>query len=100
MSKNVKASEGKQTKALKKAEDTKVKAKSKNNNGKKETGKVKKYFKDLKSEFKKVIWPSKKKLINNTSVVLVSIVVMGIFVGLLDTGLFKLLQLIVNIGAE
>lgn len=67
---------------------------------KKQPGKVAKYFKDLKSEFKKVVWPSKKQVINNTSVVLGSIVLMGIFVGLLDTGLFKLLQLILGLGAE
>lgn len=65
---------------------------------KKKPGKVAKYFKDLKSEFKKVVWPSKKKVINNTSVVLGSIVIMGIFVGLLDTGMFKLLQLILGLG--
>jgi preprotein translocase subunit SecE len=67
---------------------------------KKQPGKVAKYFKDLKSEFKKVVWPSKKKVFNNTSVVLGSIVLMGVFVGLLDTGLFKLFQLILSIGTE
>jgi preprotein translocase subunit SecE len=67
---------------------------------KKQPNKVAKYFKDLKSELKKVVWPSKKKVINNTSVVLGSIVLMGIFVGLLDTGLFKLLQLILSLGAS
>jgi preprotein translocase subunit SecE len=67
---------------------------------KKQPNRVAKYFKDLKSEFKKVVWPSKSKVINNTSVVLGSIVLMGIFVGLLDTGLFKLMQLILSIGTE
>ncbi|MGN1411519.1 MAG: preprotein translocase subunit SecE [Oscillospiraceae bacterium] len=65
---------------------------------KKKPGKVAKYFKDLKSELKKVVWPSKKKVINNTSVVLGSIVIMGIFVGLLDTGMFKFLQIILGLG--
>ncbi len=69
-------------------------------NKKKQPGKVAKYFKDLKSEFKKVVWPSKKKVINNTSVVLGSIVIMGIFVGLLDTGMFKLLQVVLGLGTE
>ena len=67
---------------------------------KKQPGKVAKYFKDLKSEFKKVVWPSKKKVINNTSVVLCSIVIMGVFVGLLDTGMFKLLQFVLGLGSE
>lgn len=65
---------------------------------KKQPSKIAKYFKDLRSEFNKVVWPSKKKVINNTSIVLGSIVIMGIFIGLLDTGLFKLLQLIINLG--
>ncbi len=93
MPKNIKEST-----TTKKSED-KISNKSKaKDSKKKQPNKVAKYFKDLKSEFKKVVWPSKKKVINNTSVVLGSIVLMGIFVGLLDTGLFKLLQLILNIG--
>lgn len=60
--------------------------------------KVAKYFKDLKSEFKKVVWPSKKDVFNSTSVVLLSIVIMGVFVFALDTGLLKLMNLILNKG--
>lgn len=43
-----------------------------------------KYFKEVKAEFKKVSWPSKKQVFNNTVVVLVSIVVSGVGVWLLD----------------
>lgn len=49
-----------------------------------------KYFKDLKSEFKKVVWPSKKTVFNNTVVVLITLVVSGIFVWGLDI-LFSML---------
>ena len=42
------------------------------------------YFKDVKSEFKKVSWPSRKQVFNNTVVVLVTIVVSGIGVWVLD----------------
>lgn len=88
----------KESKTTKQSEDkTKKQSKAKDSK-KKQPNKVAKYFKDLRSEFKKVVWPSKKKVINNTSVVLGSIVIMGIFVGLLDTGLFKLLQLILSFG--
>jgi preprotein translocase subunit SecE len=55
-----------------------------------------KFFKDCKSEFKKLVWPTKKQVINNTSVVLVTIVVLGAFVGGLDTLLAFLLKLILN----
>ena len=98
MSKAIK--ESKESKTTKKSnEKTKSSQKSSaKDSKKKQPGKVAKYFKDLRSEFKKVVWPSKKKVINNTSVVLGSIVLMCIFVGLLDTGLFKLLQLILSLG--
>lgn len=43
-----------------------------------------KYFKEVKAEFKKVSWPSRKQVVNNTVVVLVSIVVSGVGLWLLD----------------
>lgn len=60
--------------------------------------KVKKFFHDLKSEFNKVVWPTKKQVFNNTLVVLVTIIVFGVFLGLLDTGLLKALQFVVSKG--
>ncbi len=61
---------------------------------KKQPNKVAKWFKDLKIEFKKVVWPSKKTVINNTSIVLAVVVVSAVFVGLIDTGFYGLLSLI------
>ncbi len=52
-----------------------------------------KYFKDLKSEFKKVVWPSRKTVINNTVVVLIALIISGIFVWGLDTLFATLLRL-------
>ena len=43
------------------------------------------YFRDLRSEFKKVTWPTRKQIINNTIVVLVTIVVAGVVVWGLDS---------------
>lgn len=45
---------------------------------------VGRFFKDAKSEFKKIVWPSKKQVLNNTIVVLVVMVIVGIAVWLLD----------------
>ena len=61
---------------------------------KKEQSKLKKWFKDLKIEFKKVVWPSKKTVINNTSVVVSVIAASAVLVGLLDTGFLKIMGLI------
>ena len=42
------------------------------------------YFKDLKGEFKKIVWPTKKQVVNNTIVVLVCMVIVGAFIWGLD----------------
>lgn len=46
--------------------------------------KVTRFFKELKSEFKKIVWPGKKTVINNTLVVLAVVLVLGIGIWLLD----------------
>lgn len=58
---------------------------------KKEPGKFKKFlsfFKEMKSELKKVVWPSPKQLMKNTLVVLVVVVLSAVFIGAVDS-LFK-----------
>lgn len=47
--------------------------------------KEKKHFlKDVKAELKKVIWPTPKQLLNNTLAVIVSVIIIGAIVFLLD----------------
>ena len=65
---------------------------------KKKPNRIVKWFKDLKSEFKKVVWPSRKKVFNNTFVVLVVLVIASVFVGGLDVGLLKLFSCVLNLG--
>ncbi len=65
---------------------------------KKKQNRVAKWFKELRSEFKKVVWPSKKKVFNNTFVVVVTMVISSVFVGALDFGLLKLFSYILNLG--
>ena len=43
-----------------------------------------KYFMDVKSEMKKVIWPTLKQSVNNTTIVVVSIIIIGFLIGALD----------------
>ena len=62
----------------------------------KQPGKVSKFFKDLKSEFNKIVWPSRQQAFNNTVVVLITMIVIGVFVGGIDLGLGKLLKLLVD----
>ena len=46
------------------------------------------WFKETKSELKKVVWPNFKQVVNNTAVVLVVVIITAICIGLFDT-LFK-----------
>ena len=42
------------------------------------------YFRDLKSEIKKVSWPTFKQVRNNTGIVIGAVLAIGIFLALLD----------------
>ena len=56
------------------------------------------WFKDLRKEFKKVVWPDRKKVFNNTLVVLVVVVVGSVLVGLIDSALLKLMQFLMGLS--
>lgn len=45
---------------------------------------AKKFFKDYKSELKKVVWSSKEQVVKNTTVVVALVVVSGVVLVLLD----------------
>ena len=66
----------------------------KKQDSKKAASKVSRYFRELKSEIKKVIWPDKKQIINNTLVVLAVVAVASVFIGLLDLLLGGLVTLV------
>jgi len=71
-------------------------AKSAKATKKKGPNKFLKFFKDLKSEIKKVVWPSKKTVWNNTGVVIVAMLVAGLFVWGIDSIFKVLLDLILS----
>ena len=45
---------------------------------------IKKFFRDYRSELKKIVWPTRPQVIQNTAVVLVAIIFIAIVVGALD----------------
>lgn len=57
-----------------------------------------KFFKDLKSELKKVVWPSRKQVVNNTGVVLTVMIIVGLFLTAIDSGLGFIVNKLVSIG--
>lgn len=73
----------------KKSKDDKS-AKDKKKSGKKKKGIVK-YFKDARSEFKKVVWPTPKETTNNTIVVLIMCALAAVLIFGIDS-LFGLLN--------
>ena len=54
---------------------------------------IARYFREVKSEMKKVVWPSRKQVVNNTIVVIAAVLVIGIIIWVLDAvfqfGLFQ-----------
>lgn len=57
-----------------------------------------KFFRETKSEAKKMVWPTPQTVFRNTGVVLATIIIIGLFVFALDTGLVNLLGLIMNVA--
>ena len=64
---------------------------SKLGNAKKNFGR---FFREVKNELKKVIWPSKVQLTNNTMTVLLACFIIGAIIWIFDTGLSKLTEII------
>lgn len=57
---------------------------------------IARYFREVKSEMKKVVWPSRKQVVNNTLVVIAAVLVIGIIIWVLDAvfqfGLFQFIK--------
>ena len=47
-------------------------------------GAVCRYFRELRSELKKVVWPTPKQVLKNTLIVLVCVLIVGVFIWLFD----------------
>ena len=47
-------------------------------------GKVKKYFRELRSELKKVVWPTYQQVLKNAAIVVGCVIVVGVFIWLFD----------------
>lgn len=58
---------------------------------------ISKWFRELVSEGKKVVWPTWKQVVNNTLVVIVCILVVGIFVWALDIAFATIRDLLVSV---
>ncbi len=57
-----------------------------------------KYFREVRSELRKVAWPNRKEVINNTGIVLLVVVIVALFIGVVDFLISNLLGLLSRIG--
>lgn len=55
------------------------------------------FFREYKSEIKKIVWPGPRAVVRNTLVVLIICLLVGAFIWLLDFGLGSLLDLILGL---
>ena len=47
-------------------------------------GKVCRYFRELRSELKKVVWPTPQQVLKNTLIVVACVLVVGVFIWMFD----------------
>ena len=55
--------------------------------------KIKEFFREVKIEIKKVVYPSREELIGSTWVVIITSIVISLFLGIVDLGLSKLVKI-------
>jgi len=53
---------------------------------------AKQFLREVRTELKKVTWPSRKDTLSGTVVVLVAVFIIAIFLGVVDSGLSNLIK--------
>ena len=62
------------------------------------SGKIGKWFREMRSELKKVVWPSRKQVTNNSLVAIVVIVVFAIVVWGFDQIAAQVVNALISLG--
>ena len=58
--------------------------------------KVKQFLVEARNELKKVTWPTRKQALASTSVVIIVVVIVSLFLGMVDFGLAKIIKLVLG----
>lgn len=58
---------------------------------------IAKWFRELKSELKKVVWPTPKQTVNNTAVVIVVCILVGAVIALFSLAASEGVSLLINL---
>jgi len=54
--------------------------------------KIKEFFKEVKIEIKKVVYPSRDELIGSTWIVIIAVILVSLFLGVVDLGLSRMVS--------
>ena len=54
------------------------------------------FLREARSELRKVTWPTPKEALASTSVVIVVVIIMSIFLGVVDLGLTRIIRLVLS----
>ena len=57
---------------------------------------IKRFLRDAKVELNKVTWPTPKEALASTSVVIVVVIIVSLFLGVVDFGLTKIIRLVLG----
>lgn len=58
--------------------------------------KIKSFFREVKTEAKKVNYPTREDLIGSTWVVITTVIIVSVFLGIVDLSLSKIVRLLVR----
>lgn len=72
--------------------DTNAKAETKSGS------KISRFFKGVKAEFRKIIWPDRDTLLKQLAAVLIVTVILGVIIALLDFGFQNLIDLLTTLS--
>ncbi|MBQ6997159.1 MAG: preprotein translocase subunit SecE [Oscillospiraceae bacterium] len=61
-------------------------------------GAIARYFRELKSELKKVVWSTPKQVAKNTLIVIACVIVVGVFIWVFDFVAQTLITAIINLA--
>lgn len=57
---------------------------------------VAQFFREVKIEIKKISWPQRNETIASTSIVIIIVLIIGMFLGMVDVGLARLVKIILS----
>lgn len=76
------------------------KDKKDNKEKKKHKNRLAKWFREMKSELKKVVWPTPKQILNNTLIVLVVVAISSVVIWCVDQAGAYIVETLITLGGK